>query len=268
MSDALLKVAPNERPMLEATGLSVKFGGLMALNALDITVKPQEIVGLIGPNGSGKTTFFNVISGIYSASSGAVLLDDKDITALSPQGIAALGLSRTFQRSRLCLSLSVFDNVMLGAARRVPEGFWSNVVNRTAFNAEVRAMTEEARALLRVFNPSLAEKLSDPAISLGMIDRRRVEICRALIGRPKLVLLDEPSAGMTHDETNQLMGEILEVRRSLGGLTIIIVEHEMGIIERVTDRCVVLNYGKKICEGRFSDVAADPAVREAYLGKS
>jgi branched-chain amino acid transport system ATP-binding protein len=119
-----------------------------------------------------------------------------------------------------------------------------------------------------VFNPSLADRLYDPAISLGMIDRRRVEICRALIGKPKLVLLDEPSAGMTHDETDQVVDEILGIRKSLGGLTIIIVEHEMGLIERVTDRCVVLNYGKKICEGKFRDVASDPVVREAYLGQS
>lgn len=254
--------------LLTASGLSVKFGGLLALNALDIEIRKGEILGLIGPNGSGKTTFFNVISGIYSASFGKVILDGEDITTLSPQQIAAHGLARTFQRSRLCLSLSVFDNLMLGAIRRLNSGLWYNLVQRRRLAADIRSTAVEARELLAVFNPRLADRLWQPAVSLGMIDRRRLEICRALIGRPKLVLLDEPSAGMTHDETSQLMNEILEVRTSLGGLTIVMVEHEMGLIERATDRCVVLNYGKKICEGKYSQVAADPLVREAYLGKS
>ena len=157
---------------------------------------------------------------------------------------------------------------MLGAVRRLNSGLWYNLIRRGQLAADIKSAAKEARELLAIFNPQLADKLWQPAISLGMIDRRRLEICRALIGRPKLVLLDEPSAGMTHDETNQLMSEILEVRRGLGGLTIVMVEHEMGLIERATDRCVVLNYGKKICEGKYSQVAADPQVREAYLGKS
>jgi len=254
--------------LLTASGLSVKFGGLLALNALDIEVKRSEILGLIGPNGSGKTTFFNVISGIYSASSGNVVLDGQDITTLRPQQIAAHGLARTFQRSRLCLSLSVFDNLMLGAVRRINSGLWYNFVRRGQLAADIQSAAKQARELLAIFNPHLADRLWHPAIALGMIDRRRLEICRALIGRPKLVLLDEPSAGMTREETNQLMNEILAVRKGLGNLTIVMVEHEMGLIERATDRCVVLNYGKKICEGKYSQVAADPLVREAYLGKS
>ena len=255
-------------PLLTCRGLSVRFGGLLALNELDIDVNRGEVLGLIGPNGSGKTTFFNVISGVYSASSGTIHLDGKDITRAHTQSLSAHGLARTFQRSRLCLSLSVFDNIVLGAQGRLNSGLWHNLIHRKALAAEVGGMAAEARDLLHVFNPSLVDKLFAPAISLGMIDRRRVEICRALIGRPKLVLLDESSAGMTHEETDLLMDEILSVRRSLGDLTIVIVEHEMGLIERVTDRCVVLNYGKKICEGRFRDVAADPIVREAYLGHS
>lgn len=254
--------------LLESRGLTVRFGGLLALNQLDIDVKHGEVLGLIGPNGSGKTTFLNVISGVYSASAGSITLDGADITTASPQTLSAYGLARTFQRSRLCLPLSVFDNIALGAQKRLDSGLWHNLVRRKSFAAEARKIADEARALLSVFNPALADKLFAPAISLGMIDRRRVEICRALIGKPKLVLLDEPSAGMTHDETGQVVDEILGIRKSLGGLTIIIVEHEMGLIERVTDRCVVLNYGKKICEGRFRDVAADPVVREAYLGQS
>ncbi|CAN5331238.1 ABC transporter ATP-binding protein [soil metagenome] len=258
----------SETSLLTARGLTVRFGGLLALNALDLDVQHGEVLGLIGPNGSGKTTFLNVISGVYSASAGSISLDGADVTTASPQDLSSSGLARTFQRSRLCLPLSVFDNIVLGAQKRLNSGLWHNLFGRKALAAEVRAIAAEARELLYVFNPSLADKLYDPAISLGMIDRRRVEICRALIGKPKLVLLDEPSAGMTHDETDQVVDEILGIRKSLGGLAIIIVEHEMGLIERVTDRCVVLNYGKKICEGKFRDVAADPVVREAYLGQS
>lgn len=254
--------------LLESRGLTVRFGGLLALNELDIDVRHGEVLGLIGPNGSGKTTFLNVISGVYSASAGSIRLEGVDITTASAQNLSIHGLARTFQRSRLCLPLSVFDNIALGAQKRLNSGLWHNLVHRKEFATEVRAIAAEARELLHVFNPTLADKLFEPAISLGMIDRRRVEICRALIGKPKLVLLDEPSAGMTHDETDQVVDEILGIRKSLGGLTIIIVEHEMELIERVTDRCVVLNYGKKICEGKFRDVAADPVVREAYLGQS
>ena len=145
--------------LLTANGLSVKFGGLLALNALDIDVRQGEILGLIGPNGSGKTTFFNVISGIYAASAGKVSLDGDDITTLKPEQIAAHGLARTFQRSRLCLSLSVFDNLMLGAVGRISSGLWYNLVQRGRLAADVRRSASDARDLLAVFNPQLADKL-------------------------------------------------------------------------------------------------------------
>jgi branched-chain amino acid transport system ATP-binding protein len=253
--------------LLDCRGVTVRFGGVLALNALDLTVNRAEILGLIGPNGSGKTTFFNVVSAVYRSSAGSVQFDGKAITALSPQAVCRRGLARTFQRSRLCLSLSVFDNVVLGAHRRINSGIFHNVFRRRTFADELKRYVENCAALLAIFNPQLVTRLFDPAVALGMIDRRRVEICRALIGNPKLLLLDEPSAGMTHDETHQLMSELLDVRHRFEGLTIIIIEHEMGVIERVTDRCIVLNYGRKICEGRFAEVAADPIVREAYLGR-
>jgi len=254
--------------LLDCHGLTVRFGGVLALNALDLTVHRGEILGLIGPNGSGKTTFFNAISGVYRSTAGSLQFSGEAITRLSPQALCRRGLARTFQRSRLCLSLSVFDNVVLGAHRRINSGVLHNMLFRRAFAEELQGYVDKCAKLLAIFNPHLASRLFDPAIALGMIDRRRVEICRALIGEPKLLLLDEPSAGMTHEETSQLMSELLDVRRRFEGLTIVIIEHEMGVIERVTDRCVVLNYGRKICEGRFIDVAADPVVREAYLGRA
>ena len=224
------------------------------------------MLGLIGPNGSGKTTFFNVLTGLYPASSGAIEFDGTPVTRLRPPAIYRVGIARTFQRSRLCLPLSVFDNVMIGAHARLDHGLTFNLLRRRALRRQLEDGRERVRELLALFDPPLARKLEEPVARIPMIDRRRVEICRALISKPRLLLLDEPSAGMTHDETTRLMDDILEARRRIGGLAIILIEHEMSVIERVTDRCVVLNYGRKIAEGTYSEVARDPMVKQAYLG--
>jgi branched-chain amino acid transport system ATP-binding protein len=252
--------------LLACKGLTCRFGGVVALDGVDFDVGEGEIVGLIGPNGSGKTTLFNVITGIYAAQTGAVVFAGKDMTASSPQAVYRAGITRTFQRSRMCLPLSVFDNIMVGNHKRLNHGLAFNLLRRDAFAAEFARNFEEARELLAVFNPELAGRIDEPAAGLPMIDRRRVEICRALISHPRLVLLDEPSAGMTHEETRHLMDDILTVRGRIPGLTIVIIEHEMGVIERITDRCAVLNYGRKIKEGTFAEVAGDRQVQEAYLG--
>jgi ABC-type branched-subunit amino acid transport system ATPase component len=252
--------------LLTCQGLTCRFGGLIALDAVDFHVDEGEIVGLIGPNGSGKTTLFNVVTGIYGADAGNVIVAGTDMTGAAPQAVYRAGVTRTFQRSRMCLPLSVFDNIMVGNHKRLNHGLVFNLLRRRAFAAEFARSIEEARELVTVFNPELAWRIDEPASGLPMIDRRRVEICRALISRPRLVLLDEPSAGMTHEETRQLMDDILIVRGRIPGLTIVIIEHEMGVIERITDRCVVLNYGRKIKEGTFAEVAADRQVQEAYLG--
>src|SRR5215470_2453162 len=252
--------------LLEAHNLSKNFGGVLALDGLDLAVAPNEILGLIGPNGSGKTTFFNVITGIYSANAGQVSFDGADVTNASGRAIYQAGISRTFQRSRLSLPLSIFDNIMIGNHKRLNQGLWFNLVRRGDFRREFEEGYAAARALVEVFEPALADRLFEPVAGLPMIDRRRIEICRALIGAPKLLLLDEPSAGMTHEETAELMDDILLVRERNKNLSIIIVEHEMGVIERITDRCVVLNFGRKIAEGPYRAVAADPQVQEAYLG--
>ena len=252
--------------LLACKGLTCRFGGLVALDRVDFDVNEGEIVGLIGPNGSGKTTLFNVVTGIYGADEGVVHFAGTDITAARAQAVYRAGITRTFQRSRMCLPLSVFDNIMVGNHKRLSHGLIFNLLRRGAFAVELARNWEEACELVTVFNPQLASRIDEPAAGLPMIDRRRVEICRALISRPRLLLLDEPSAGMTHEETRHLMDDIMSMRGRIPGLSIVIIEHEMGVIERITDRCVVLNYGRKIKEGTFSEIAADGQVQEAYLG--
>jgi branched-chain amino acid transport system ATP-binding protein len=252
--------------LLDARGIVRRFGGVVALDGFDLQVAANEIVGLIGPNGSGKTTFFNVLTGIYAADAGRIEFAGEDITNAQPPAVYRAGIARTFQRSRLSLPLSVFDNIMIGNHKRLDQGLWFNLMRRGDFRREYESNVDAARALVTVFEPQLARRLFEPVAGLPMIDRRRIEICRALISAPRLLLLDEPSAGMTHDETTALMDDILLIKERNKDLTIVIVEHEMNVIERITNRCVVLNFGRKIAEGPYRQVAADAQVQEAYLG--
>jgi len=252
--------------LLSCSGLSVRFGGLVALDALDLEVGSGAILGLIGPNGSGKTTLFNVITGVYRAAGGRAQFSGQDLAGMTPQRIYAAGVTRTFQRSRLALPLSVFDNVMIGNHRRLHHGLWFNLFQRSELRREFESNLAKARALVATFSARLAGRMFDAAGAFSMIDRRRIEICRALVSEPRLLLLDEPSAGMTHEETRELMDDLLAVRSRLPGLAIVIIEHEMNVIERVCERCAVLNYGRKIAEGSYAQVAADRQVQIAYLG--
>jgi branched-chain amino acid transport system ATP-binding protein/sulfate-transporting ATPase len=165
------------------------------------------------------------------------------------------------------LPLTVFDNVAIGRGHQLGQGLWFNLLQRRALRAQYDETVAQVHALLQTFNAALAPKMWQPAGSLSMIDRRRVEVCRALVSQPRLVLLDEPSAGMTHDETRELMDDILAVRERLRPFTVVIIEHEMGVIQRITQRCVVLNYGKKIAEGSFDEITRHPEVQTAYLGQ-
>ena len=253
-------------PLLRCSDATRYFGGLLALDHVDLDVHRGEVLGLLGPNGSGKTTLFNVLTGIYAFSEGRAVFDTRDITKDMPQAVYKAGIARTFQRSRLCLELSLFDNIAIGNYNRLSLGMGFNLLRRRAFAKELEENFAAARALVEVFSPSLADRMNEPVSHFPMLDRRRIEICRALISRPKLLLLDEPSAGMTHDETHQLMDDILTVRQHTPELAIVIIEHETSVIERITDRCAVLNFGKKICEGSYAEVIRDEEVREAYLG--
>ena len=255
-------------PLLACGGLTMRFDELVALDSLDIEVGKGETVGLVGPNGSGKTTFFNVVTGLYKPSAGSVRLDARDLFAKPPQMIGRAGVARTFQRSRLMLDQSVFDNIVVGALCRLDLGLFTNLFRRRRWRDELSGMVDHARALAHRFNPVIADRLFQPAGSFTMIDRRRIEICRALIGTPRLLLLDEPSAGMTHDETRQLMDDLLAFRQEMPDLAVILVEHEMDVIRRVSDRCVVLNFGRKIFEGSFDALIANSDVQTAYLGVS
>lgn len=252
--------------LLEVSGLSVRFGGVRALDGLDLTVRVGEVLGLIGPNGSGKTTFFNAVTGFVATADGQVILAGETVTGLSPRLIARRGIARTFQRLRLLLELSVFDNLMLGQHLSLDHGIWRNLIARAALRREYDQQVSLARDLLASFSPGLPERLFDAAGALTMIDRRRVEVCRALIRDPRLLLLDEPSAGMTPDETDELMRDIQAVKQRRPSLSVVLIEHDMAVIERVSDRCAVLDYGRKLCEGAYADVSRDPAVRRAYLG--
>lgn len=254
--------------LISVDKLTMRFGGLTALDELSLTVHEGEILGLIGPNGSGKTTFFNVLTGLYKASSGSISLEGENILGKTPQQIYRSGVARTFQRSRLSLSLTVFDNIVIGDYQHMQHGLIFNLLRRKAFRAEYEAYVEKVKSLLEIFSPPLVGRLFEPVESFTMIDRRRIEVCRALLSQPRLLLLDEPSAGMTHDETDELMQDILQVRGKLDKLSVVLIEHEMNVIERITDRCVVLNYGKKIAEGSYVEITADPHVQTAYLGEA
>ena len=254
--------------LISVDKLTMRFGGLTALDELSLTVYEGEILGLIGPNGSGKTTFFNVLTGLYKASSGSISLEGENILGKTSQQIYRSGIARTFQRSRLSLSLTVFDNIVIGDYQHMQHGLIFNLLRRKAFRAEYEAYVDKVKSLLEIFSPPLVGRLFEPVESFTMIDRRRIEVCRALLSQPRLLLLDEPSAGMTHDETDELMQDILQVRGKIDKLSVVLIEHEMNVIERITDRCVVLNYGKKIAEGSYVEITADPHVQTAYLGEA
>ncbi len=266
MSGVRLGKEPGE-VVLELAGLSLSFGGLRALSDLDLAVREREIVSLIGPNGAGKTTVFNVITGVYEPSAGDVRFGGRSIAGLAPHQIASLGIARTFQSLRLFLNMSVLENVMAatyGGTRAMP---WESVLRLPRARREEREVRELAREVLSFFGQRLAGyRWDQPAYSLSYANRRRLEIARALATGPRLLLLDEPAAGMNPTETHEvtdLIGRLRDER----GVAICVIEHDMHVVAGCSDRVVALDHGVKIAEGGFDAVASDPGVVEAYMGR-
>jgi ABC-type branched-subunit amino acid transport system ATPase component len=253
--------------MLKLSNISMEFGALKTLNDLSIELKEKEIVSVIGPNGAGKTTLFNVITGLYKPTSGSVKLDSKEILGLSPAEINRAGIARTFQNVRLFLNMSVLENVMSATFGRTRSGIFSSALGLKRSRREEAEVREKSQELLKFFGTRLTGyRWDQPAYSLSYANRRRLEIARALATDPKVLLLDEPAAGMNPKETQEIT-EIVGSLRAERGLTILIIEHDMHVVEGVSDRVVALDYGVKIAEGDFDHVATHPAVVEAYLGK-
>ena len=254
-------------PVLELDQLSLSFGGLRALSGLDLRVRDREVVSVIGPNGAGKTSVFNVITGVYQPSSGDVRFAEKSIAGQPPHIIARLGVARTFQTLRLFMNMSVIENVMAatyGGTRAMP---WESVLRLPRARREEREVRALAEEVLSFFGQRLAGyRWDQPAYSLSYANRRRLEIARALATRPRLLLLDEPAAGMNPVETHEVT-ELIGRLRDERGVAILVIEHDMHVVAGCSDRVVALDHGVKIAEGNFDQVANHPAVVEAYLGR-
>lgn len=258
----------NTTLLLSAQNIVMEFGGLKALNGVDVEAKSGEILGLIGPNGSGKTTFFNVTTGIYTPTSGSIDFKGENIIGRTCQEIAGLGIIRTFQTSRLWFDMSIIDNVLLGMFMRQKPGLLSAVFKPRSLMDDFKEKIEEAREVLSIFDPELASNCYRKARDLSLVDRRRVEICRAIVAEPILLLLDEPAAGMDVAETKELMSDIEKLKEEKGNIGVIVIEHDMMVISSIAQRVIVFNFGKKIAEGSYSEIKSNDEVREAYLGKS
>jgi len=253
--------------LLETRDLTINFGGLTAVDRVSFEMAPGEVVGLIGPNGSGKTTFFNLLTGIYRPTAGEILFLGESTLGFPAFQLARRGIARTFQNNRLFANLSVLDNVIIGMHHK-QKSQWYHAVFRNRFaREELREAARRAIELLGFFSRELVDSCYKKAGDLPQAHRRRLEICRALAADPLLLLLDEPSAGMDPEETSDLMEDIRKIQQKKSRIGIIIIEHDMTVIKGVADRVVVFNYGRKIAEGPFAEIAANPEVLEAYLGQ-
>jgi ABC-type branched-subunit amino acid transport system ATPase component len=249
--------------LLTVDDLSIDFGGLRALSAVSFEVQDKEIFALIGPNGAGKTTVFNVVSGLYRPSRGSVVFDGEDLLRLSPHAIARRGIARTFQNTEVFGHLRALDNVLVGGHARLHGGLLGAALFLPSVRREEAAARTRARAWLARVGLSAAADIEARSLPLG--HQKRLEMARALAGEPRLLLLDEPAGGLNPTETQSLIALISRLRDELG-LTIMLVEHDMEVVMTISDRVVVLDHGRTIAEGKPREVAAHPAVVEAYLG--
>ena len=252
--------------LLELENVSLSFGGLRVVSDLDLDVQHGEIVSLIGPNGAGKTTLFNLITGIYDPDEGEIRLDGENIAGLQPHLINQRGVARTFQTLRLFLNMSVKDNVMAAAYGKTRAGIFRSMLRTPGMRREEKEIHRLAEERLAFFGERLmGYRWDQPAYSLSYANRRRLEIARATATGPRILLLDEPAAGMNPSETHEIT-ELIAKLREEGGYTILLIEHDMHVVEGISDRVVALDHGVKIAEGSFETVATDPKVIEAYLG--
>jgi branched-chain amino acid transport system ATP-binding protein len=253
-------------PLLELRNVAKHFGGLYALSGLDMQVNEGEIVSVIGPNGAGKSTMFNVVTGLYEPDDGDVLLKGQSIVGFAPNQITRLGIGRTFQTVHLFPNMTVLENAMVGQHCRTRSGVFGAVFRPPGTRREEERIRERAKAALEFFGPRLAGyRQEQSAFMLSYANRRRLEMARAIATDPILLCLDEPTAGMNPRETLELRDHIVRMRKERG-LTVLVIEHDMRVVKGVSDRVIALDYGRKIAEGTYEEVANNPQVIEAYLG--
>ncbi len=253
--------------LLTIDNLSVTFGGLHALKNLDFHVDKGEIVSVIGPNGAGKTTFFNMISGMVEPTEGDIVFKGESLIGLDPNQVTARGIARTFQNVRLFANMTILENVMVAQHCRTKQGVFGALFNTSGFKQEEAEIREWGEKVLGFFGSRLVGyRLDQPASVLSYANRRRLEVARAMATNPEVILLDEPVAGMNPRESEELTGLIGQLRDEWG-FTIVMIEHDMGVVRDVSDRVVVLDHGETIAQGSYEDVSTNPDVIEAYLGR-
>lgn len=253
--------------LLEVKDLTIKFGGVTAVNNVSFSLEAGQVLGVIGPNGSGKTTLFNLLSGIYKPTSGTITLNGENIQGKRSDLVFAKGISRTFQNGRLFWNLSVLENIMIGLSEVRNTSPLAALLPVKAEKAKEQVAISKAIEIMKIFGTMLTSQADKLSKDLPYADRRRLEICRAIASEPKVILLDEPSAGMDNVETMKLMYDLLKVKAAMPQLTIIVVEHDMDFIKGLVDKVMVLNYGQNIALGNFNEVAQNEAVINAYLGQ-